>query len=250
MNVKILIVEDELIIAEDMRDILEDLGYEVVGVTGDAEEAKRILSATSPDLVMVDITLGTEQLGLALAMEITEKFKTPFIFCTSHADPVTISKATKLHPSGYLVKPFDQKGLFSAIEVALANFAKNRIPATIENNEESAKFSNIIIKDALFIKEGHLYVKVMINEIRWLNPDGNYTTIHQKEGKKHLVRMPLKDLHEQLPRDKFFRTHRSYVVNLDYIEAINNQTIYIEDQPIPLGKSFREELLMQIKKMQ
>ena len=250
MKVKILIVEDELIIAEDMREMLEDLGYEVVGATGDVDEAKRILTATNPDLVMLDITLGTEQLGLSLALDITESFKIPFIFCTSHADPATIRKATVLHPSGYLIKPFSRDDLYSAIEIALANFSKNRTPSTILSSQEADTASNLIIKDALFIKEGHLYVKVKIEDIRWLNPDGNYTTIHQKEGKKHLVRIPLKDLHEQLPEDKFFRTHRSYVVNLDYVEAINNQMVYVENQPIPLGKSFREELLAQIRKMQ
>lgn len=250
MKVKILIVEDELIIAEDMRDMLEELGYEVVGVTAEVAEAKRLLAATQPDLVMVDITLGTEQLGLELAKDIREQFHTPFIFCTSHADPLTLKKATQWHPSGYLVKPFDQNDLYSAIEVALANFSKKQVPQEATQAAEVKEEANVIIKDALFIKEGHLYVKVKISDIRWLNPDGNYTTIHEKEGRKHVVRMPLKDLHEQLPQDQFFRTHRSYVVNVAYIEAINNQTIFIEDQPIPLGKNFREELLTQVRKMQ
>jgi len=247
MKVKILIVEDELIIAEDMRMMLETLGYQVVGVTGDSEEAKRLIVATSPDIAMLDITLGTQQLGLDLAKEIVENFKIPFIFCTSHSDKSTIGKATQLHPSGYLVKPFEQKDLFSAIELALANFSFNR--SADPGMNESVEDKDLIIKDSLFIKEGHLYVKVKIGDIQWLSPDGNYTTIHAGV-KKHLVRMPLKDLHEQLPKDKFFRSHRSFVVNLDSIEAINNQNIYINSQQIPLGKSYRDELLSQVRKMQ
>ncbi len=246
MKVKILIVEDELIIAEDMRAMLEDLGYEVVGVTADPQEAKRLIAATMPDIAMLDITLGTQQLGLELGRDIVENHKIPFIFCTSHSDKSTIGKAAELHPNGYLIKPFEQKDLFSAIELALANFSHDR---SAEEDQTSID-EDLIIKDSLFIKEGHLYVKVKIQNIHWLSPDGNYTTIHEEGGKKHLVRMPLKDLHDQLPKDKFFRSHRSFVVNLDSIEAINNQNIYIDSQKIPLGKSYRDELLSQVRKMQ
>ncbi len=248
MKVKILIVEDELIIAEDMRYMLETLGYEVVGVTGDPSEARRLISATNPDIAMLDITLGTQQLGLDLGRDIVENHKIPFIFCTSHSDRSTISKATQLHPNGYLVKPFEQKDLFSAVELALANFSNNRTADIAAESPVSEQ--DLIIKDSLFIKEGHLYVKVKIDSIQWLSPDGNYTTIHEEGGKKHLVRMPLKDLHDQLPKHKFFRSHRSFVVNLDSIEAINNNNIYIDSQQIPLGKNYREELLSQVKKMQ
>ncbi|MEP4091899.1 response regulator [Reichenbachiella sp.] len=246
-KVKILIVEDELIIAEDMRDMLESLGYEVVGVTGRLDEAKRLLAATMPDIAMVDITLGTKQDGLDLASHIINHQNIPFVFCTSHADKGTVDKAKQLHPHGYLVKPFEQNDLFSAIEVALSNFSYSRdadsSPLEVKNND-------LIIKDSLFVKEGNLYVKVKIEKIQWLSPDGNYTTIHEEGGKKHLVRMPLKDLHDQLPQDKFFRSHRSFVVNLASIEAINNQNIYIDSQQIPLGKNYRDELLSQVKKMQ
>jgi len=247
MKVKILIVEDELIIAEDMRDMLEDLGYDVVGVTGEPDEAKRLLAATEPDIAMVDITLGVEQAGLQLAEYIAENYHIPFIFCTSHSDEGTVSKATKLYPHGYLVKPFDAKDLFSAIELALANFSKNtRAEQPAENPGNS---ENLIIKDSIFIKEGHLYVKVEVKDILWLSPDGNYTTIHEKNGKKYLVRIPLKDFYAQLPADLFFRTHRSYVVNLSHVKAINNQNVLIGENEIPLGRNFREELLSRIRRM-
>lgn len=247
MKVEILIVEDELIIAEDMRDMLEDLGYEVVGVTGDPSEARRLLVATEPDIALIDITLGVDQSGLDLANTINLEYKIPFVFCTSHADRGTVEKATQLHPHGYLVKPFEQKDLFSAIELALANFSNKR---DAENPVEVNEEYNLVMRDALFIKEGHLYVKVKIQDIRWLSPDGNYTTIHEQENKKHIVRMPLKELHQQLPQSTFFRTHRSYVVNMQHIDAINNQNVIIEGNEIPLGRNFREDLLSQIRKMQ
>ncbi len=247
-TVRILIVEDELIIAEDMKDMLEDLGYEVVGITGEEQEARRLLAATKPDIAMLDITLGLKQSGLGLAEHINQDYRIPFIFCTSHSDKATVSKASALHPHGYLVKPFEQKDLFSAIEVALANFSSNKFAESPE--EKTSDQTDLIIKDSLFIKEGHLYVKVKMSDIRWLCPDGNYTTIYEQGGKKHLVRMTLKDFHDQLPKDKFFRTHRSYVVNLEHMDAINNQNVMIEGSQIPLGKIYRDDLLSQVKKMQ
>ena len=104
-KVRILIVEDELIIAEDMKDILEDLGYEVVGITPEEQEAKRMLVATTPDLAILDITLGRNQSGLQVAKFINENIYIPLIFCTSYADKSTVSKAKELHPNGYLINP-------------------------------------------------------------------------------------------------------------------------------------------------
>ncbi len=245
-KVKILIVEDELIVAEDMREMLESLGYEISGVTGELQEAKRLLAATKPDIAMVDITLGKQQDGLNFAQHILESINIPFVFCTSHADRGTVDKAKLLHPHGYLVKPFEQRDLFSAIEVALSNFSFSR---NADDPVQEADNENLIVKDSLFIKEGHLYVKVKLEDILWLSPDGNYTTINEENGKRHLVRMPLKDFHNQMPQDKFFRTHRSYVVNIDKVDAINNHNVFIEKQEIPLGKSFRDDLLAKLKKM-
>ena len=247
MKVKILIVEDELIIAEDMRDMLEDSGYEVCGVTGDPEEAKRLIMATQPDIILLDITLGIKQLGLDLAKYIVENHHTPFIFCTSHGDKSTIQSATAMNPYGYLIKPFEQADLYSAIELALVNYSKNQTATANQTLEEVEQ--NVLIKDSLFIKEGNLYVKVQIAEILWLSSDGNYTEVHLKNGKKSLVRIPLKDLHEQLPQAKFFRAHRSFVINLDSIEAINTQNVIINDTEIPLGKNHKDELFAMIRKM-
>ncbi|WP_436517109.1 LytR/AlgR family response regulator transcription factor [Ekhidna sp. To15] len=247
MHVKILIVEDELIIAEDMRSMLEDSGYVVCGVTGDPEEAKRLIMATQPDIILLDITLGVKQLGLELAQYIVDNHHTPFIFCTSHGDKSTIQSATAMNPYGYLIKPFEQVDLYSAIELALVNYSQNKTATTDQKLEGSQE--NVLIKDSLFIKEGNLYVKVLIVDILWLSSDGNYTEVHMKKEKKSLVRIPLKDLHEQLPKPQFFRAHRSYVINLDAIEAVNNQSVLINGIEIPLGKNHRDELFAMIRKM-
>lgn len=244
MKVKIVIVEDELIIAEDMRDMLEDLGYEVAGLTGDPEEARRVVAATQPDLLLMDITLGTAQMGIGLAEFMINTYHIPVIFCTSHADQATVEKATAIRPNGYLVKPFDENDLYTSIELALNNFSQRK---TTDNHQTPT--DDLIIKDALFIKEGHLFVKVKFDEIRWLTPDGNYTTIYENPNKKHVVRQPLKEMLTLLPKDRFFQTHRSYVINLTFLDAINNQNVMVEGIEIPLGRNFREDLLQHVRRL-
>ncbi|MEM9895436.1 MAG: response regulator [Bacteroidota bacterium] len=244
-KVRILIVEDELIIAEDMKDILEDLGYLVVGITADEQEAKRMLVATEPDLAILDITLGKNQSGLEVASFINQNIFIPFIFCTSYADKSTVTKAKDLHPNGYLIKPFDRDDLYSAIEIALSNFSIKPEP-----DNQSEEINNLIMKDAIFIKDGNIYKKVTFSEIAWVNPDGNYSFVHLKGGSKFVVRMPLKDFHAQLPKDRFLRTHRSYIVNVEHISAINSNNVFVDGNEIPLGKSFRDILLSQLRKLQ
>lgn len=244
-KVRILIVEDELIIAEDMKDILEDLGYLVVGITAEAQEAKRMLVATEPDMAILDITLGKDQSGLDIADFINQNVFIPFVFCTSYADKSTVTKAKDLHPNGYLIKPFDRDDLFAAIEVALSNFS---IKSELE--DLPLESSNLMMNDALFIKEGSVYQKVTFQEIMWVSPEGNYSIIHLKDDNKFVVRMPLKDFHAQLPNERFFRTHRSYVVNLEHISGINSNNVFVDGNEIPLGKSFREVLLSKLRKIQ
>lgn len=104
--IKILIVEDELIIAQDMIDILEKMGYEVMENAMDAEETFEILSKDTPDLILLDINLSGGRDGIDIAKEINEKYKIPFIFTTSYTDGLTIERAKEVKPLNYLVKPF------------------------------------------------------------------------------------------------------------------------------------------------
>ena len=245
-KVRILIIEDEMIIAEDMRDMLEGLGYEVVGVTGEPDEAKRLLATLQPDVTLVDITLGVKQDGLALGQHIRETYDDPFIFCTSHADKGTIEEAKLSNPDGYLVKPFDEKDLYSSIEIALSNYAHRQDEAPLTDDSMN---EGLFIKEAIFVKTGHMFVKVKFSDIQWMSADGNYTTLHTSDQKKHVVRMALKDLISSFPKGDFYRTHRSHIVNLQHVDSINNQHVYIDGHQIPLGRQFRDELLKRVNKM-
>lgn len=122
MDVSILIIEDEAIVAQDIEVILVDLGYNVAGIIHRSDKAIDYLSFHSPDLVLCDINIKGEKDGIEVAQIVRDRKNIPFIFLTSYADRTTLSRAKKVLPYGYIVKPFDEKDLLSAIEMALFKF--------------------------------------------------------------------------------------------------------------------------------
>jgi len=116
---RILIVEDELIIAQNLKIRLEKLGYDVTDITIDAEETRTSLTREVPDLVLMDIALYGGNDGVVLAKWIDRNYKIPVIYVTSHTDNSTFERASKSMPYGYLIKPFNPKELYNAIELAL-----------------------------------------------------------------------------------------------------------------------------------
>lgn len=117
---KVLIVEDEIIIAEDMNQILDSLGYEVVGIAHKYSIAIEMLSQSKPDIILLDIMLGGSKTGIDLAHIINAQHKVPFVFLTSHADAATVKRAKEVKPRAYLVKPFNKEDLYTTLEVALS----------------------------------------------------------------------------------------------------------------------------------
>lgn len=116
---KILIVEDELIVAEDIADTLRSLGYSVVDIVASGEKAIELARKKSPDLVLMDIMLPGKIDGIEAAGEIRKKFDIPVVYLTAYADQKTVERATATEPFGYLIKPFEEKELHTTIEIAL-----------------------------------------------------------------------------------------------------------------------------------
>ena len=119
---KILIVEDEWIVAENLSRVLQKLGYEVVGIVNSGEEVIQEVAATNPDLILMDIMLQGEIDGITAAEQIYEKFQSPVIFMTAYADDDTLERAKQTEPYGYLVKPFELIDLKTTIEITLQKY--------------------------------------------------------------------------------------------------------------------------------
>ncbi len=119
---KILIAEDENIVAWDIKEALEKLGHTVVGRVVSGVEAIQTAAATRPDLVLMDIRLEGDIDGVAAAAEIYNRFHIPVVYLTAYADDHTLEQATATNPFGYLVKPFQRRELHTTIQVALRRY--------------------------------------------------------------------------------------------------------------------------------
>jgi len=244
--IKILIVEDNVIIADDMQSMLEEIGYEVVDNVIVYEQAVEVLKNNHIDLVLIDIILASDKTGIDLGKHIRDVYNIPFVFVTSNSDKATVENAKTVKPDGYLVKPFEQQDLYTSIEIALSNFNYSRKDSNSSTQEysgsEDGVMSNSVLKDSIFVKKQHLYYRIQFEDIQFIKADNVYLEVNTID-KKFLVRSPLKDYLEKLPKGKFYRAHKSYIVNVDHIDAINSRDIMINDTLIPISKDFKEFII-------
>lgn len=247
--IKVLIVEDELIIAESIRDLLEAIGYQVTEVVRSAEEAFEAIDLDMPDIALIDIQLKGKETGIWLGEKIREQFHIPFIYLTSHGDQQTVQEAVSTLPYGYLIKPIDKQSLYATMEAALAKYGSEQKSATqqIEDGETSRR-SAFIVKNALFIKDEYVYVKVPFQEILFFKASGNYIEIHTRK-KKLVQKHSLKEIAELLQDQSFFQTQRSYIVNLDNIDSIGNNFLVVANHEVPLTKSSKDDLINKMRNL-
>lgn len=116
---KILVVEDEVMVAMTLEDTLEALGYEVAGTVDNGRDAVRLAAEKKPDLILMDIRIRGDIDGIETADKITQSMDIPVVFLTAHSDEQTLMRALKTQPYGFLIKPFRERELYSNIEMAI-----------------------------------------------------------------------------------------------------------------------------------
>src|SRR5688572_6793985 len=144
----ILIVEDSFIVAFHLRKTLEKEGYRVAGAEASGEEALLFLEKNKPDVVLMDIMLNGQMDGIETARTIRSRFNLPVIYLTALSDRETIQRAKITEPFGYLTKPFEERELFTAIEIALY---KHEIESRLRQSEEKYFSTVKSISDAVVV---------------------------------------------------------------------------------------------------
>lgn len=235
---RVFIVEDEEIILEKLLILLEELEHDVAGHSDNADEAFDKIKASDADLVLLDIALPGKNNGISIGKQIDEQLNIPFIFTSSFQDKETIGEAAETNPVTYLTKPIQKGDLLAAIELAL------RQKKTKKTEEQD-------IKDVFYTKIGDKLSKIKVSSILWINAaDSNYCDLTLTDSRKVSLRTSLIRLLTQLPED-FIQTHRQYAVRLNAVEHINlkEQAIYIGEESIPLGRSYKDEFMNRIERM-
>ncbi len=145
---QILIVEDEWIVAQDIKMSLQKLGYTVSGVVSSGEEAISKVEENNVDLVLMDITLRGEMNGIEAAAIIRSRFDIPFVYLTAHADDKTLERAKITEPFGYIFKPYEDRDIHLTIEKALCKLKMGRKLRTSEK-----KYRTLVeeSRDAIYI---------------------------------------------------------------------------------------------------
>ncbi|MCI5056548.1 MAG: response regulator transcription factor [Flavobacteriales bacterium] len=228
---KVLIIEDEGIIAEGIKMNLVKLGYEVAGIAmNKAAFLDLVSSDVQFDVALVDIMLGKSPDGFEIAKYLKEQLKKPFIFATSYTDRETLTQAKYFNPSGYLVKPFQKRDLLACIEMISLD------QETIEDDKLEFK------TDHFFYKDQHLLKRVDLTKVTYVQSFKNYIEIIESNSQKHVIRCTLQDFLSKLPKN-FLRVQKSYIVNIDFIEAVNSTYLLVNKKEIPLSKNYRDTLI-------
>jgi DNA-binding LytR/AlgR family response regulator len=237
-NVRVLIVEDEFITLDMLRDYLENSGYEVSGDAMRVEEAIDVLERFDTDIVMLDINLKGDKDGIWLAEYIRQNYQIPFIFISAYSDVPTVQRAAKTNPYGYLVKPFTQADVFAGIEVALNNYAKEVSPLELPE-QNWADGGELLINQCIFIKDNLTYKKIVIADIRYIQAYKNYIELHL-QTQRIVIRSTLQRFSSILPQKFFVQIHRSFVINIRFVDEISPTTVNVGNSPIPLSKNYKD----------
>ncbi len=228
-----LIVDDEPIARDIIRTYCAHLPYlRVAGECGSALEARTILMQQKVDLVFLDINMPVMD-----GISFLKTLKTPpqIIFTTAYKEYAV--DAFDLAACDYLLKPFSLERFIVAVDKAIEKL-KPPVPAPIDTGESKED-------EFVFLKaDGKIY-KVMHDDLLYAEANGNYTKV-QTTQHTLLPAMTFSGFEELLPKSRFLRIHRSFIVNKSKIDHIEGNRVFIQDAEIPIGSNYREQFLRQI----
>ncbi|WP_345974373.1 response regulator [Sulfurimonas sp. HSL3-7] len=196
MKRKILIVEDESIIALNIKETLIHFDYDVVGIAANGERALHLAKTKNPDLILMDITLQDREDGIAVAEAISGTLSAPIVFLTANDKNKTIERAINIKPYGYILKPFKEIELKTAVEIALKTFSENQ---KLSSEITDVKSENISLQNKLaveqqaserFITLRHGYIYDNENSVLLFNG----ATFKLKDKENKLLKLLMKNL--------------------------------------------------------
>ena len=241
---KILLVEDDMIIATDISLLLDEQGYEIVGICTRAEHALETIESNDIDIVLMDINLKGQMNGIKASAIILKNQGPPVIFLTSNTDDATFQQAIETNPYAFISKPFNQADLVRTVEVTWRRVLVEKEEEVITPAEDHIS----IMDDRLFIRHKNEMVKVYLKDILYVEADRSYCHLIT-EDQKYFLSTTLLKIESQLPENLFVRIHRSFVVNLKKIDSIGESHTYltIQGKQLPISRRMKDGVLKHLK---
>lgn len=221
----ILIVEDDFLIAAQLKKQIEKSGHICCGHAAGYKEAVELFEKEKPELVLLDIRLRGKKNGIDLARFINAHYRIPFIYISSHFEKSILEKAKNTSPAGYLTKPYNPDTLNTTVEICLFNYLQREKNLDKIEVSEGKKKHLLCPAEIYFIEADHVYARVVLSD------------------KSVLIRKSLNQVLEKLSDNMFIRVHKSFVVNITRIQKVNGTHICVMGNKIPIGRTFRKDVL-------
>jgi DNA-binding LytR/AlgR family response regulator len=228
------IVEDEAIIALDLKKLMQACGCTVLFQAHNVLTARMHLAKYTPDLLFLDIQLNDKPDGIMLAKELPENVK--HVFITSFSDKASIIQATETAPVGYITKPYKEADIFAIINLFINGARYNEI-----------QYPQINTQEFLIVPDKGKKRKIFTDEIIYIEAWGNYVKIFLQTNECILYKISVRKLLPLLNPDKFIRIHRKTIANCTKLERADFQHVYIGQQRFAVGRNYTKEVKKHFK---
>lgn len=233
-NITTYIVEDDLIVAEEIKGDLAKMGYSVLGNSDNYQDAVQEILQLKPDFILLDVNIVGPKTGIQIAETVQQSYNPIIIFLSAYSDRDTLQQAKTVQPNAYLMKPYDYNNLELTIDLAFTNREK----ALIELQKQNT--------DYVFLKIGRAYTKVLFKDILYVEADGSYTILHLN-NKDLVLSLNLKNFLIRINSPNLVRIHRKYVVNIQLIESLDENFVILSNEiSLSVSESYRQELLQKM----
>jgi DNA-binding LytR/AlgR family response regulator len=224
----ILIVEDEILIAEMISEYLAEAGHRTLNIAISYDEALKEYNLFKPDLILLDIRLYGEKSGIDFARYLeSQNEKTPVIFLSSQYDQRTMAQALDTNPYGYLTKPIRKESLWTTVHAAYGLYE-----------------SKFLATEEIQLFDGKMNFKVKISDILYIEADHVYLNVFLTNGKVITIRYTLKQLLSELPQELMIQCHRSYIINKMYMLSWKTTHITLKNnKEIPVSRNYRNSAI-------
>ncbi len=252
-RLRILIVEDEIIIARDIEEQLKSFGYQVTAIAKNSKTAIAAFNQEQPDLVLMDIILNNSEFdGIQIAQIFNNLKRVPIIYLTSSDSQKLYERAKTTVPINYLYKPCNEKQLKAAVELAFQNFSSQQDSSLYSVQSQAQPQSLFANQNCIFIRDKERFIKINVEDILWVEAANAYVNVHTS-NEKFLTTGNLKNFLIQVHHPALERVHRSFAANLSKIHAFDGGNLYIKkqekDHRIPVAPKSRDEIFSRFLKL-